>query len=854
MSTPNREHNMKYSKITNIRISAKDYEAAAYITAPEDTSKGVINVVPEEQTPQDIERSLVNVRNPGILHARRMGNTRTIIIAFEREHGRRVPEPQKRKMPGLRSGKPERRPQMHTLLPALQQRTSNWRQEVPRAVPDSLHNQKMAKGEAPRTATRPPQPRSGRAARGSGLAPPTTTTAAEGAAPAPAPFRRCPWVKAEEQAGDPSSALGPGPDPGPSPVERSGRRRRRHHSHGRTTTNCSRNQARSQTNNSSYATAKGPPQRRVAGTTARSQGDQHIATRYGPEQQKYRRQRFGPLLRKTLDIAKGNTVVVVGNSNAPHPVWGYRRVSVKGRSLWADAQHAGLTLVTDPQQPTRMGNSLSIDTTPDLTFTKNAPDSKWVNTQKDLGSDHFNIATTLYTGPTKKRGRKLTMVEWDTFRQIEGSEHEDEHEEARNLQKKGRCQRLNRNLRRRIARLDRDIEDHANQWESTCSSMEGQLRLRKTWNLLRCLFDPDSSKTLQRQNLNKITDTYNGTDKQLLHEMQNRDYAGRDNPTIDEEITEAEARAEILRLRTKSATGPDGITNKILRNLNDESIESITRYMNKCREWGEIPQQWKTAQVVMIPKPGKKLQIENLRPISLTSCVGKLMKQVVLTRLNTTWRTGDCIQAAGLKAILGLDLTKAFDKVTHKAVLENLRDLGVGRKAYTYVRDFLSSRTAKLTIGVWPPTRWGDFGLVLSPFPFNVAMIGLPKILDKIKVLNHSLYSDDVTLWVTSGSEAQIEETQQRATEAVDRYATERGLSCSPQKSELLITIKANGGPIRIGEQIKVLGLRVHAEGRNNDTLKALENSTQQTIRLIKRIANRRCGMREAGLIRLVHH
>ncbi|KAG0444813.1 hypothetical protein HPB47_013350 [Ixodes persulcatus] len=86
MSTPSRENAMKYSKITNIRISAKDYEGAAYITAPEDTSKGVIHGIPEEETPEDIGQSLVNVCNPCILHARRMGNTSTIIIAFEGEH------------------------------------------------------------------------------------------------------------------------------------------------------------------------------------------------------------------------------------------------------------------------------------------------------------------------------------------------------------------------------------------------------------------------------------------------------------------------------------------------------------------------------------------------------------------------------------------------------------------------------------------------------------------------------------------------------------------------------------------------------------------------------------------------
>ncbi|KAM7282580.1 hypothetical protein ISCGN_002726 [Ixodes scapularis] len=267
----------------------------------------------------------------------------------------------------------------------------------------------------------------------------------------------------------------------------------------------------------------------------------------------------------------------------------------------------------------------------------------------------------------------------------------------------------------------------------------------------------------------------------------------------------------------QSAPGTDGITNKTLRNLNDESIEAITRYMNKCWERGEIPQQWKTAQVVMNNKPGKKLQIEKLWPIFLTSCVGKLLEHVVLTRLDNHMEDRGLYphtmigfrphlstqavmlqikhqildvlgRAAGLKAILGLDLTKAFDNVTHKAVLEYLRDLGVGRKAYAYVQYFLSNRTAKLTIGdkkseeVELGSRGTPQGSVLFHFLFNVAMIGLPKILDKIKGLNHSLYADDLTLWVTSGSdsEALIEETLKRAAEAVDRYAMERRLSCSP--------------------------------------------------------------------------
>ncbi|KAH7953653.1 hypothetical protein HPB49_010882 [Dermacentor silvarum] len=59
------------------------FGAAAYITAPDNTSKGVIRGIPDYDAPEDIEESLVNRRNPTILHARRMGRTDLVVIVFE---------------------------------------------------------------------------------------------------------------------------------------------------------------------------------------------------------------------------------------------------------------------------------------------------------------------------------------------------------------------------------------------------------------------------------------------------------------------------------------------------------------------------------------------------------------------------------------------------------------------------------------------------------------------------------------------------------------------------------------------------------------------------------------------------
>ncbi|KAM7298485.1 hypothetical protein ISCGN_019080 [Ixodes scapularis] len=138
-----------------------------------------------------------------------------------------------------------------------------------------------------------------------------------------------------------------------------------------------------------------------------------------------------------------------------------------------------------------------------------------------------------------------------------------------------------------------------------------------------------------------------------------------------------------------------------IKNLSDDALKHITKYFNKCWREGTLPKQWKTAKTILIPKPGKPPSVENLRPISLTSCVGKLLEHVLLSRwqqyLEDSGLYPDSIigfrkklgtqdamiqlkheivyvplSTGDNKAILGLDLQSAFDKVEHSAILAQL--------------------------------------------------------------------------------------------------------------------------------------------------------------------------------------
>lgn len=195
---------------------------------------------------------------------------------------------------------------------------------------------------------------------------------------------------------------------------------------------------------------------------------------YSPPRQ---RVKFGSLFRKALNVVGRQALIILGDFNAPHAAWGYTIENVKGRNLWNDAQHEGLTLITNPQDSTRMGNSVSRDTTPDLTFVKNIANPKWANTNVNLGSDHYIVSTRLQAGPRKQKGRRITLTEWDRFRQLR---EEDATETIEDLQK------WTETLQRSVQKATKEVPEEVGmeQMDSKLLHMwEAKDSLQKRWRL-----------------------------------------------------------------------------------------------------------------------------------------------------------------------------------------------------------------------------------------------------------------------------------------------------------------------------------------------------------------------------------
>ena len=82
-------------------------------------------------------------------------------------------------------------------------------------------------------------------------------------------------------------------------------------------------------------------------------------------------------------------------------------------------------------------------------------------------------------------------------------------------------------------------------------------------------------------------------------------------------------------INSNKACGPDKIHGKILKNCAVSLAYPLAVMFKVSYNTGSIPREWKMAHIVPIHKKGPKENVENYRPISLTSLVMKTFERII---------------------------------------------------------------------------------------------------------------------------------------------------------------------------------------------------------------------------------
>jgi Reverse transcriptase (RNA-dependent DNA polymerase) len=91
---------------------------------------------------------------------------------------------------------------------------------------------------------------------------------------------------------------------------------------------------------------------------------------------------------------------------------------------------------------------------------------------------------------------------------------------------------------------------------------------------------------------------------------------------------------DALKTCNGSSSGPDDIHYEMIKQLGEKEKEMLLGIYNDIWQQGCYPEEWRKALTIPIQKPGKDPENpESYRPISLTSCLGKVMEKIVNRRL-----------------------------------------------------------------------------------------------------------------------------------------------------------------------------------------------------------------------------